>query len=128
MCYGRVAEDLLLLGGLFLLCFRLLRFLGHVALRCSTNGSMQFEHRAACRSAYTTIGKLIRRLANKVNARARCRAFSNARQRRQCVHAPLASRSERIRIRTEPKLRRQSMPTGAAIHVCWSGPEVAIRL
>lgn len=47
MCFGSVAEDLLLLGGLFLLCFRLLRFLGHVALRCPTIGSMQFEHRLA---------------------------------------------------------------------------------
>ena len=48
ICFGRIAEDLLLLRGLFLLCFRLLRFLGHVALRCPTIGSMQLEHRLAC--------------------------------------------------------------------------------
>jgi hypothetical protein len=47
ICFGSGAEDLLLLGGLFLLCFRLLRFLGHVTLRCPTIGSMQFEYRLA---------------------------------------------------------------------------------
>ena len=47
MSFGSIAEDLLLLGGLFLLCFRLLRFLGHITLRCPTIGSMQFEHRLA---------------------------------------------------------------------------------
>jgi hypothetical protein len=75
MCLGYVAEDLLLLGGLFLLCFRLLRFLSHVTLRCPTIGSMQLEDRLACRSAYTTIETLIRRVANKVNARAHCRSY-----------------------------------------------------
>ena|SRR5579871_2278609 len=45
MCFDSAAEGLLLLGGLLL--FRLLRFLGHVALRCPTIGSMQFEHRLA---------------------------------------------------------------------------------
>ena len=108
MRFGCVAEGLLLFGGLFLLCFRLLRFLGHVALRCPTIGSMQFEHRLAYRGAYTTIEKLIRWLANKVNARPRCHAFSNARESETTPHAPPVSPSERIPIRTDTGLRRAS--------------------
>jgi hypothetical protein len=64
MCFGSAAEDLLLLGGLFLLCFRLFRLL--------------------------------------------CHTFPARESRRQCLHTPLASPSERIRITTDTELRRQS--------------------
>jgi hypothetical protein len=44
---GSRRRDLLLLLAGFLLCFRFLRFLGHVALRDPTIGSMQVEYRRA---------------------------------------------------------------------------------
>jgi hypothetical protein len=68
MCLSKGGgEDLLLLFAALLLCLRLLRFLGHVALRdpkklvqCKSSIDMHLQE-------YTTIAKLIRQLAKKVN-------------------------------------------------------------